>query len=124
MECGYEWRAEAQQPCMQSCSAFVHLSEYWCGAQQTAVNQSASQCSVLDEAAEHCETGALRQGTRDQGPGTRAVRGASFIMSIGARLVWPKDEPHHGASTPAATVPPHSPPLSSCEMLQTRGRQA
>lgn len=45
--------------------------------------------------------------------GTRAVHGASFIMSIGARLVWPKDEPHHGTSTPAATtVPPNGPTLS------------
>lgn len=79
--------------------------------------------SVLDpdKAARHASEMAwmvVRQlGRQVKVAGTRAVHGASFIMSIGARLVWPKDEPHHDASTPAVTVPPHWPhPLFLCNV--------
>lgn len=105
-----------------ACSLAVLSFTYWCGARQTAVNRQPVNAVPSTKQRSIARRGALRQGgpgTRDQESGTRAVRGASFIMSIGARLVWPKDEPHHGASTPAATVPPHSQPVSSCEMFQT-----
>lgn len=61
-----------------------------------------------------------RRGVLRQGPG--AIHGASFIMLIGARLVWPKDEPTQRRSTSSAHPCHPFPTLSACEMFQEEQR--